>query len=1123
MKLRGKFIKKDVFIIFLLLISATINAQVINGTVSDSNGNPIDGAIIYIVDTGEGSVTNPKGEFSILAEKGQTLEISHSGMKTKEVVINQDKLKIILDYFSEELEDLVVTGYNKVKSRVFVGATSSVKMEDIKIEGISDVSKILEGRVAGLNIQNVNNTFGAAPRINIRGGASISANIQPLWVIDGSVYEDIVSLTLDQLVSGDAITLISSAIAGINANDIEDIQVLKDASATSMYGARALNGVIVITTKSGKRNSKNKISYYTDYSFRQAPSYTNFNLLNSQQTMAIYQEMYRKGYFDEASSMYGRRAGIYHIMYQLINTYNPQSDSFLLENTEAAKLQFLKKAEYANTDWFKSLFGLRPMQNHAITYSGGGKNTANYSSISFLNDAGWSIADKLSRFTINLKNTYFITDKLSTKFSLQGNIRNQTAPGTFSRKENKSTGVFERDFDINPFVYALNTTRTLAPRDENGNLVYYRNNWANFNILNEYENNYIKVNLLDFKAQGELDYKITPELKTKGLLSFRRASTTNSHYILENSNVIKAFRANENSIVANENIYLVKNPNNPLLDPKVGLTHGGIFNKTENTLQSFLGRLSVDYDTYIGENHDVKLFGFSEIRSADRTINPFQGYGIQFNRGNQIFTNPDIFDKLILEGLNYFELNSLHTRGVTFSGNATYGYAGKYIINAVANYEGSNISGRGTKSRWLPTWNIGAKWNVNKEDFLIKSDIISNLALRINYGLTAKMNERAINSVAVYNSLITNRLAFEDRESLINILHLENRDLTWEKMYEMNIGLDFGFLKNNVNLSLDAYQRNSFDLIDLVRTSGIGGQYYKYANFGDMRTRGIELTLSTNNVKTNKFSWQTTLVGSFYNQEITHLRNAASTFDLVSGTGKGNVVGYPRGSLFSFQFNGLNENGLPTFDFKDYPFENIPYPNIAGANFSDTKYTTKYLKYEGPIEPNFTAGLSNTFRYDNIEFSFFITSQAGNKIRLQPTFDPQFADLNVFSKDYYDRWLVSGDEYTTNVPVIPSKDLIETVGQENINRAYNTYNYSNLKVADGSFIRMKNIAIGYNIPKRLTKKIGVESLNIKVQTTNVFLIYSDKKLRGQDPEFYRTGGVSTPITRQYTLSFNINF
>lgn len=1021
----------------------------------------------------------------------------------------------------KEIEEVVITGYQKIKNRVFTGASSSVKAKDIKVDGVADISRMLEGRVAGLSIQNVTGTFGAAPKINIRGGASIMGNVQPLWVIDGAVYEDLVTLSLDQLVSGDAATLISSAIAGINASDIEDIQVLKDASATSVYGARALNGVIVITTKSGKREAPTQVTYSYEQSFRQIPSYSNFDLLNSQETMSIYQEMENKGYFDLTNSLYGRRGGVYHQYYKGVSTINPATGNYYIPNTVEAKRAFLKEREYANTDWFNHLFTVNPIRNHTITVSGGGKNISNYASLGFYNDEGWSIADKVSRITANLKNTFYINDKLKTTISAQGNIRNQTAPGTFEQRRNTVIGSFERDFDINPFTYALTTSRTLRLRDNDGNLEYYRNNWAPFNILNEYANNYIKINVLDFRVQGEASYKINKDLEATVLASVRQATTSTSHFITEQSNVIGAFRANENPWVAQQNIYLIKDKDNPLLQPKVGLTHGGIFNKTETSLKSYMTRLALDYNKRLGE-HDVKAFGFTEIRYADRTSNPFQGYGIQYDKGNQVFTNPLIFQKLTDEGNNYFSLLNRYDRGVTFSLSGTYGYAGKYIINAVANYEGSNTAGKYSNSRWLPTWNIGTKWNIDRERFM-EDAMFSKLSFRASYGLTAKMNEHAINSNAVYRNAIINRYNFDERENALKLLHLENRDLTWEKMYELNVGLDAGFLDNKLNATIDVYQRNSFDLIDLIRTSGIGGQYYKYANFGDMRSRGIELTLNSRNISNENFSWTTNFTASYINQKITKLLNTPNTFDMVAGAGRGNIVGFARGSLFSFNYQGLNQYGLPTFDFGLYPLENQPNANVVGGDFLDSQYSKSYLIYHGPIEPTTMGGLSNTFKYKGWEFSFFVTAQAGNKIRLNPSFDPAFADLNVFTKDYYYRWLNPGDEWTTEMPTIPSRDLIQLIGQENIERAYNTYNYSQNRVADGSFVRMKNISLAYNVSSDYVEKLGVKTFSIRLQAVNPFLIYSDKRLNGQDPEFYRSGGVSLPTPKQYTITINVGF
>lgn len=1112
------------YIVFFLFLNISALAQVkeIKGKVSDTHGTPLLGATVILKERNIGTTTDIDGNFSIKAEQGQTIEVSFVGFKTRKVKITASVLTIILQDEVEALDGVVVTGYQKINTRVFTGASASVKMNEIKLDGVADVSRMLEGRVAGLSIQNITGTFGTAPRINIRGGASIIGNVQPLWVIDGAVYEDLVTLTLDQLASGDAVTLISSAIAGLNASDIENIQVLKDASATSVYGARALNGVIVITTKTGKRDTPTQVNYAYEQSFRQIPSYQSFDLLNSQETMSVYQELANKGYFSLRNALYGRRSGIFYQYYNAVSSINPSTGNYYLENTEEAREAFFKEREYTNTNWFKHLFSLNPTQNHTLTFSSGGKNTTTYASLGFYHDGGWTITDNVRRVTANLKNTFYLSEDVKATLSVQGNMRDQKAPGTFTQRKNTTIGSFERDFDINPFSYALGTSRTLRPYDNQGNLEYYRNNWAKFNILNEYENNYMKISLLDFKIQTELSYKPFSDLELTGLFSTRQATTSTSHFITENSNVIGAFRANETPWVASQNIYLVKDKDNPLLQPKIGLTHGGIFNKTETTLKSYQARFAMDYTKKLGF-HDIKGFGFAEIRYADRSVNPFQGYGIQYDKGNQIFTNPLIFQKLIDEGTNYFSLLERYDRGVTFSLSGTYGYKGKYIFNTVLNYEGSNTAGKNNNSQWLPTWNVGGKWNIDQEPFMKNQNYFSTLALRASYGLTAKMNEQAINSNAVFKNQIINRFNFDDRENALRILHLENRDLTWEKMYELNIGFDIGFFNNRLNITADLYQRNSFDLIDLVRTSGIGGQYYKYANFGDMRTRGVELMIQTKNIQNDDFKWISNFTFSYMNQKITRLLNTPNAFDMVAGTGRGNVVGFPKGSLFSFNYQGVNNQGLPTFDFGLYPLNSRPYASVSGADFLDAQYAKTYLIYHGAIEPNIIGGISNTLNYKNWELSFFITAQAGNKIRLNPSFDPAFADLNVFSTEYYHRWLNPLDELRTEVPSLPSQDLINLIGQENIERAYNTYNYSQNRVADGSFVRMKSISIGYHFPAEFAKRLGVLSASVRGQATNPFLIYSDSRLKGQDPEYYRSGGVSLPTPKQYTLTLNLGF
>ena len=244
-------------------------------------------------------------------------------------------------------------------------------------------------------------------------------------------------------------------------------------------------------------------------------------------------------------------------------------------------------------------------------------------------------------------------------------------------------------------------------------------------------------------------------------------------------------------------------------------------------------------------------------------------------------------------------------------------------------------------------------------------------------------------------------------------------------------------------------------------------------------------------------------------------------FDLVAGTGRGNAVGYPKGSLFSFKFEGLNELGLPMFLTQDPDFNpNRPYELI---DFQDTDNVLDYLVYEGSGEPNISGGLSNSFTYKNWDFSFFISFSAGNKIRLTPTYSSQYTDLDVFPREFVNRWIAPGDENITTIPTIASQSVLQSYGSNEVRRAYNAYNYSSARVADGGFVRMKNISLGYTLDKYVTKKIGLSNLRMSLQTTNPFLIYSDSKLGGQDPEFFRSGGVAYPISRLFTFSVNVGF
>ncbi|MFV0247362.1 MAG: SusC/RagA family TonB-linked outer membrane protein [Tenacibaculum sp.] len=1087
--------------------------KAIKGKVSDKSGFPLPGVSIVKQGTSTGVSTNFDGEFEIAASKGNKLIITFIGMKTKTITVKDELfLNIALEDEIEELDGIVVTGYRNINKKAFTGASQTIKAEDVVIDGLIDPGRMLEGRAAGVNVQNITGTFGAAPKITIRGGSSIFGDTKPLWVIDGAVQEEIVNLSFDQLVSGDSATLISSAIAGLNANDIESIEILKDASALSLYGARALNGAVIISTKSGNRNTPSAVSYQAEYTIRSIPSYVSYNLLNSQETMGIYKEMYNKGFLRLSSTTQGRYGGVYNLMYRAINTYNPSTGEFFVQNTLESRNAFLKQYEMANTDWFKILFRQIPTQNHTLSFTGGGKNTSQYASLGFYTDPGWSIADKISRITANLRGAYYLSDKVNAGILIQGSIREQKAPGTYNRQSTSVYGEYTRDFDINPFSYALNTSRTLRPYDNSGNLEYYRYNWAPLNILNEIENNTINLRVIDLKLQGNLNLKLYKNFDYSFLGSVRYVNSIKEHNITENSNVVAAYRANETTIVANDNIFLFTDPDDPVSIPQVVLNEGGILNQNTDNLKSFYLRNALDFTKKLDDKQSLKLYLGQEYRHTDRENSFFTGFGYQYNRGGIPFTNYQIIKMSLLNDTDYFGKTFDRERGIAFFGQSSYSFNNKYIISATVNYEGSNKLGRSTKARWLPTWNISGKWNASNENILKNNPIISNLSLRLGYGLIAGLGT-ADNALSVFRNDIANRFSPEDRENLIDIIDLENSELTWEKLYETNMGLDLGLYKNKINLSVDVYCKKSFDLIDFVRTSGIGGEFFKLANNADMSTKGLEASLLSRNVNADTFKWSTTFNFAWFNQKITKLQSEPNVLSLVRDVG-GSVVGYQRNSIFSFDFTGLNNQGVPTYYFDD------GRNPITGVDFQETSNILNYLKYEGPVEPNLTGGLSNTFSFKNWELSSLITWQAGNKIRLTPIYSSRYSDLDVFPSEFKNRWSLIGDKNITDIPVLLDTRLNSKYGRD-IRRTYNAYNFSTERVVDGSFVRMKNIALTYKFSKELKKRLKISRFVIRVQATNPFLVYSDSDLNGQDPEFFRAGGVAYPIQKQYTLTLNV--
>ena len=1080
----------------------------VTGTVvSQEDGEPVIGASVVVAGAARtGTVTDIDGHFSLEVPAGKKLVVSYIGMQPQ-TLSPSAKMLIKLKPDSKSLGEVVVTGMQHVDRRLFTGAATSINAEEAKLDGVADISRSLEGRAAGVSVQNVTGTFGTAPKIRVRGATSIYGSSKPLWVVDGVIMEDVTDVSTDDLPSGDAETLISSAIAGLNADDIESFQILKDGSATSIYGARAMAGVIVVTTKKG-RAGFSKISYTGEYTMRLKPHYSEFNIMDSQEQMGVYKELKQKGWLNFSDTYRASESGVYGKMYQLMNTYDPTSGTFALENTEHAMNEYLRQAEYRNTDWFDELFSSAIQHNHSVSMSGGTDKLNFYASLSAMVDPGWYKQSKVNRYTANLNATYNISDKLSFNIITSCSYRKQRAPGTLSQTVDPVYGEVKRDFDINPYSYALNTSRTL---DAN---TYYTRNYADFNILDELDKNYMNLDVTDVKFQGELKYKPIKGLEFSLLGAVKHSGTMQEHIVHDNSNQARAYRAMPDATVRDKNPFLYTDPDNPYALPISILPQGGIYQKTDYKMNSYDFRGTVNWNHTFDNSHIVNLFGGMEVSDISRNKNFFNGWGMQYTKGEIPFYTSQFFKKSIESGTDYYTLSNTFSRTAAFFANATYSYKGRYVINGTYRYEGTNRLGKSRSARWLPTWNVSGAWNMHEESFFENlRPTLSHLTLKASYSLTGDPGPTNVsNAAAVLKSYKPYRPFASIQESGMDWSDLGNDELTYEKKHELNLGFDAGFFNNRINFALDWYTRNNYDLIGLIRTTGAGGQIEKLANVASMKSHGVEFTLSTKNIQTKDFSWTTDFIFSYSKTKVTDLQTNSKVIDLVSGTGFA-LEGYPVRGLFSYKFNGLSDKGYPVITDQN---GNV---TSSGENIDFQSQTLDNLVYEGPSDPTTTGSFGNIFKYKNFRLNVFITYSFGNVVRLDPVFKEKYTDLTAMPKEFKNRFVQAGDENITDIPVILTN--AQVTRDNYLKTLYNAYNYSTARVAKGDFIRMKEISLSYDFPKSWLEPLKLSDLSLKLQATNLFLIYADDKLNGQDPEFFRSGGVAAPMPKQFTLTLRL--
>ncbi len=1065
----------------------------LTGTVVDAAGNPMAGATVVVVGIQNGTSTDHLGRFTLMVPAGQAqVAVSYLGYNTKNVnVEGRSDISIVLEEATIGIRDVIVTGYSTISKEDYVGAVSVVRMDSIRTAG-ETLDQMLQGVIPGMSVLNSTGKVGATPSIRIRGTSTIMGDQEPLWVVDGVIQRD-VNQTPDQAnpmysEMANLMETAGNAISWLNTNDIETITVLKDASATAIYGSQAGNGVIVITTKKAKPGEGMTVSYSGDFSVGQRPRYSHYDIMNSQQQMQFSQQMWedRDSYNSEVLPVgFG----------EIINLLQDK------QITEEQYAEMFHRLEMNNTDWFKILFRNSFSQRHNVSVSGAGEKLQGRFSVGIDRQNGEARGNDLTGLTANSSLTFRVEDKLIIDLNLNGNFR-----------ETKDFG-----FMGSPFEYAMNTSRTIPVYNEDGTRHYYlksgsySNSFPNrrlygYNILNELDNTGARNMMVGVNTSLNVQVKLAEGLNFRGMASYVLAASRQKSWATEYSNHITNIRGYEHGeVVSTSDEFMAS-----------ALPFGGVLirNNTFNNDYTFRG--SVDYSKTFNDEHRLLLQLGAEASSRSTNGAGDTRYGYLYYRGETFAPIPTVV--LLIDGAshNYPDLLETMRRAAsitTLKDNKTsqyftgiYGYMERYILNFNARLDASNRFGQDQNKKFNPSWSMGLKWRAGNEPWM---DWASEWLYMFDVSASYGWRGNAVQAVSPYMIAVDNGLDLYYLDYTLNLKSLPYSNLGWERKKDWNASLDFSFFGGRVALTANAYGSKSNVLAsrEVPIENGVVSAYIEGTT---IKNNGYDINVSVTPIRTKDFFWSLSFNATREFSEMQNNRRENSENDYLNGSAI--VDGYAYGTFWSYGYTGLDAtDGRPMF-------------SNATKNRMDvvSDNPLDWLVVSGNTEPDFFGGLMTSLRYKGLQLNMSFAVSFGAQSRLPAFYDKAGAPTPDRNAPLYmmDRWRKPGDELHTDVPSIPGSlnlmDLFLPTG--NVMNRYEMYNLSDFRIADSDFIRCRNISLNYNIPSRITDRIGVRRMAVSASMANPFVITFDKKWDGRDPE---TGG--WPARRLVSFSLNLSF
>lgn len=1002
--------------------------KVISGTVVDEKGDAVIGANVTVKGTSVGTVTNISGKFEMnVPNDVKEIYVTYIGYESQNVAItNLKNITITLVPENKALDEIVVIGYGSVKKRDLTGAVSSIKTAEIVQVPTSNAMEAIQGRVPGMDIVRTGGGAGSGVNVLIRGTKTLGYTdiygnktrfTEPLYIIDG---------------------IQGGNYADLNPNDIETIDVLKDASSTAIYGSLGSNGVVIITTKKGKENKVNVSldSYYGVNGFVDYPKQR-----MGEDYINVRREAYRS--VDQWAST--------------------DDDYKIFSNEEWAAIQDNKWV-----NWIDLVTRQGTEQSHNVTISSAKDKLKTYLSLGYYNEKGIFVNDDISKYTLRTNLDYEVKKWLNVGVNSQL---------TYYDKNTVPSSMLTQAATYIPLG---------TPYDENGN-----------------------INL--FPVSGDAN-RLSPLANyvndTKSVNNTISGKSFNTAYVLIQPMKELKFRSNVSAIVnaSRQGIYYGQNSTSQF---------GGSYTNQAGAYNELYRNYSWDNILTLNKSLSQHNIEATAVTSWVKSIR--ENYGASgYNQLIDSYTYNALGATDPASRSTSSDYIQMQTLG--FAGRLSYNYQGKYLFTASARWDGSSMLSPGHKWDFFPS--ASAAWRVSDEKFLAStSSWLSNLKLRASYGVTGNSVVPAYATQG--GSVVANtKFGFNDKAATVYQYSylVGNPDLGWEKSTQTNFGLDFSVFNNRVELNVDVYNIDTEDILmarSLPPSTGAGGassaQFSTYQNIGSTNNKGIEVALNTVNIHNKDFKWVSTVTFAANKEKIVSL---ITNSDIIQGQNAeiaSLLIGRPINSFYSYKLDGIWQLGEEEemAQYKLNGTANVFKPGSLKVvdRDGDFNITSADRQYLGTRAPKWTAGLNNSITYKGFDLNAYLVARWGQMIDAEflGRFDPAGVSN---SPAYLDYWT---PENPSNDFPRPKKD----------GKLYDYYGYMSLNYIDGSYIKLKNVSLGYTVPSKLTNQIGISKLRIYATASNLLTISKSHLIKNYDPE--RGGSESMPLTKQLIFGLNLNF